>query len=59
MVVAGIGGCTSGLEPNACGSDLHVAVDGGATIRFEWNSGCQGAGLSGPYRDRPQASRAP
>jgi hypothetical protein len=54
-----LGSCTTGHEPNGCGSDLHVAVDGGATVRFEWNSGCDGSGLAGPYRERPESPEAP
>jgi hypothetical protein len=59
IVVVGLGGCATGHEPNGCGTDLHVAVDGGATVRFEWNSGCDGSGLPGPYRDRPLTTRVP
>jgi hypothetical protein len=54
-----LGGCATGHEPNGCGSDLHVAVDGGAAIRFEWNTGCDGTGLSEPYRERPLSPAAP
>lgn len=54
-----LGGCTTGHEPNGCGSDLHVAVDGGATIRFEWNTACDGSGLPGPYRERPPDPKVP
>lgn len=59
LACLGLGSCTTGHEPNGCGSDLHVAVDGGAAIRFEWNSGCDGSGLGAPYRDRPESPEVP
>ena len=47
-------GCNTGNEPNECDADLRIAVDGGATVRFRWDSDCQANALSEPYRDRPQ-----
>jgi len=49
-----VAGCRTGSEPNECEPDLRIAVDGGATIRFRWDSDCQDNALSEPYRDRPQ-----
>jgi hypothetical protein len=45
--------CTTGHEPNGCDSDLQIAVDGGATVRFRWDSDCVNASPSAPYRERP------
>lgn len=59
VAIAGIGGCTTGVEPGGCGSDFHVAVDGGATIRFEWDSDCGDTGVPGSYRDRPLSPGVP
>src|SRR5688500_5951259 len=42
--------CTTGHEPNGCDSDLQIAVDGGATVRFRWDSDCVNASPSAPYR---------
>lgn len=52
-------GCTTGHEPNGCDRDLQIAVDGGATVRFRWESGCVDASPSAPYRERPSAQEAP
>ncbi|HEU4830119.1 MAG TPA: hypothetical protein VFT04_13075 [Gemmatimonadales bacterium] len=52
LALLAVAGCTTGHEPNQCESDLHVAVDGGATIRVHWDSGCQGDASPEPYRDR-------
>ena len=59
LTFPGLASCTTGHEPNGCGSDLHIAVDGGAAVRFEWDSGCDGGGQAGRYRDRPAPPDAP
>ena len=47
-------GCNTANEPNECDPDLRIAIDGGATVRFQWESDCRGSALSEPYRDRPE-----
>ena len=59
FLTLGLGACDTGHEPNGCGSDLYIAVDGGATVRFEWDSGCAGGGVTEPYRDRPLTTKGP
>lgn len=52
LALLGVIGCRTGHEPNPCDSDLHIAVEGGATIRFQWNSGCDGEPETYRERDR-------
>ena len=61
MVLAAVmsAACTTGQEPNGCESDLQIAVDGGATVRFHWDSDCASASPSAPYRERPSEHDAP
>ncbi|HEX6090138.1 MAG TPA: hypothetical protein VFZ13_08265 [Gemmatimonadales bacterium] len=54
-----VAGCDTGTGPDECDPDLRIAVDGGATVRFQWNSDCQESSLSEPYRDRPRGEEGP
>jgi hypothetical protein len=58
LAAAGAAACTTGHEPNGCGSDLRISVAGGAEIELEWNEGCAGASGT-PYRERDALAADP
>jgi len=43
VLTLGSGACTTGHEPSGCDPDLRISVDGGASIRFQWDRSCDGA----------------